>query len=625
MQVSRSSWYVALVALAVSVVAATAEAQPYVYALGRDSNSPRRNVLTVIDGATNTKGPRISLGASGGFILPQAMAMAPDGDRIYVINDLDATVSVVSTETNTVVDTWPTALVGTSPRALAVSPDGQRLYIVGNNQGVFIAIDVVSKSRVATVAHNLGGTFGVAASPDGTRVYIMATGSDTLAVLSTAPYRVIATVPLNLDVHFLRGDAVSLSPDGRFAYLPQSCTLADRCGTNPNCIPLSPPGGAASARVSVLDTTTNAIVATTNVAPRFYGAYHAGVSPNGAIVYAPGYGTDSLLARLSPTTHAIVGGTAIAEGRAVAFSADSSRAYVATNQSVVVVDTATHAVTATIPFALAVDGRPNAIVTAPPPPPSPPSNLRATVSGNRVSLTWDPSPSDALTGYVLEGGVTPGSVLAALPTGSTAPSFTFDAPTGAFFVRMRAVSAGRRSPASNEIYILVNVPQPPSAPTDLLGLANGSNVALSWKTPSAGGAPTSFVLDVSGSVDHVGTVAAERDVLLRRRPRRHLHLRRACDEQRGHQPGVVTSHADLPERVSRSTAGADEFRRHPRGLAAERQLGSAERGTRGVQLRAQGHRQTQPGPAAERPQRQRRGSGGRLHLVGTGGEPVWLG
>ena len=33
--------------------------------------------------------------------------MAPDGDRIYVINDLDSTVSVVSTQTNTVVDTWP--------------------------------------------------------------------------------------------------------------------------------------------------------------------------------------------------------------------------------------------------------------------------------------------------------------------------------------------------------------------------------------------------------------------------------------------------------------------------------------------------------------------------------------
>jgi YVTN family beta-propeller protein len=493
MKGSRSSWCAAFLALAVSVVAGTAEAQPFVYALGRDTAAPRRNVLTVIDGASNTKGAGVVLGSSNGFILPQAMAMAPDGDRIYVINDLADTISVVSTETNTVVDTWPSSLVGTRPRALTVSPDGQRVYVVGNNQ-LFIAIDVASKTRVATVTHNLGGAFGVVASPDGARVYMMATGSDTLAVLSTAPYGVVATMPLDLEVRFLRGDALSQSPDGRFLYLPQFSTLTDPCGTNPNCIPLSPPGGALPSRVAVLDTTTNAIVATTTVNGK---PYHVGVSPNGAVVYAPNYGT--AVHRLSPTTHVSLGTTAVTSGRAVAFSGDSTRAYVATDQSVVVIDSATHAVVTTIPF-LAGDGVPNAVVTTPPPPPLPPANLRATVTGNRVSLAWDPSPSDGLTGHLLEGGVTPGSVLAALPTGSAAPAFTFDAPTGAFFVRVRAVRAGRRSAVSNELQIFVNIPQVPSAPTGLLGLANGAALALSWQAASTGGSPTSFVLDVSGAL-----------------------------------------------------------------------------------------------------------------------------
>jgi YVTN family beta-propeller protein len=496
MKNSRLSWCVSLAALVVSVVAATAEAQPYAYVLGRDSSAPRRNILTVIDGATNTKGPRIVLGTSNGFILPQALAMAPDGDRVYVVNDLEATISVVSTATNAVVDTWPTSLVGTAPRAVTVSPDGQRVYVVGNNQGVFIAIDVASRSRAATVNHNLSGTFGVAASPDGTRVYIMATFSDTLAVLSTAPYRVIATMPLNLEAGLLRADAITLSPDGRFLYIPQASGLVDSCGSDPNCIPLSPPAGALPSRVAVLDTTTNAFVAMTSVGGK---PYHVAVSPNGAFVYAPNYGTG--LHRLSPTTHASLGVTTVSRGRAVEFSADSTRAYVATDTGVVVISSATHAVVATIPFASGVDGVPNAVVTTPPPPPSPPSNLRGTVTGNRVSLTWDPSPSDAVSGYAVEGGVTPGSVLATLPTGSTAPSFTFDAPSGAFFVRLRALSGGRRSPASNEIYILVNVPQPPSAPANLLGLANGSNLALSWRTTTAGGTPASFVLDVSGALN----------------------------------------------------------------------------------------------------------------------------
>jgi YVTN family beta-propeller protein len=114
MKASRSSWCVAFVALAIAGTAATAHAQPYVYVLGR-TVSPSQNVLTVIDGATNTKGPSISLGGSNRFVLPQAMAMAPDGDRIYVINDLDSTISVVSTETHAVVDTWPSSLVGANP------------------------------------------------------------------------------------------------------------------------------------------------------------------------------------------------------------------------------------------------------------------------------------------------------------------------------------------------------------------------------------------------------------------------------------------------------------------------------------------------------------------------------
>ncbi len=497
---SKSSCRLALAVVAVSAVAATAQAEPYVYVLGRASGSPMVNVLTVIDGATNTKGPRITLGPSNNFILPQAMAMSPDGERIYVINDIGDTISVVSTATNTVVDTWPSSLVGIRPRAVTVSPDSRVVYVVSNlNPGGLIAIDVASRSRVATVAHNRGASFGVAASPDGTRVYVMATASDTLVVYGTSPYRVIATKPLGLENSLLRGDALSLSPDGRYLYLPQFSDVFDPCGGDPFCIPLIP-DGALPSRVAELDTTTNASVATTTVAPEplLGKAYQVAVSPNGAVVYAPNY--DKAVHRLSPTTHASLGTTPVSGGRSVAFSADNTRAYVGTNQSVVVIDTATHGVVATIPFAVGVDGMPNVVVTSPPPPPEPPSNLRATITGNQVALEWDASPSDGLTGYAVEGGATPNSVLAILPTGSTAASFSFNAPTGAFYVRVRAVRGGQRSQASNEIHILVNVPQPPSAPSGLLGLADGSNLALSWKTASTGGAPTSFLLDVSGAL-----------------------------------------------------------------------------------------------------------------------------
>ncbi len=134
--------------------------------------------------------------------------------------------------------------------------------------------------------------------------------------------------------------------------------------------------------------------------------------------------------------------------------------------------------------------------------PQPPTALyAASIARNTVKLQWTPpSSGPAPTGYVLEGGVNPGEVLASIATESTAPIVTIVAPTGSFYVRMLTQTASGRSPASNEIRIHVNVPVPPSAPTNLLGLVNGNTIALAWKNTFAGGSPANLVLDVTGSL-----------------------------------------------------------------------------------------------------------------------------
>jgi hypothetical protein len=134
--------------------------------------------------------------------------------------------------------------------------------------------------------------------------------------------------------------------------------------------------------------------------------------------------------------------------------------------------------------------------------PLPPTGLYVrTIAGSRVTLQWTPPGSGpSPTNYVLKGGVNPGEILAAIPTGSAQAFFTFDAPTGAFFIRIHALNGNAESGPSNEVRLFVNVPQPPTAPAALLGLVNGSNIALSWNNTFGGGAPTSMVLDVSGSL-----------------------------------------------------------------------------------------------------------------------------
>jgi Bacterial Ig domain len=135
-------------------------------------------------------------------------------------------------------------------------------------------------------------------------------------------------------------------------------------------------------------------------------------------------------------------------------------------------------------------------------PVQPPTNLYvASVVGNTVTVRWTP-PTTGLTptSFVLEGGLTPGAPLAFLPTG-VAPIHTFQAPTGSFYIRVRSIAGAERSDPSNEVQLFVNVPIGPSAPANLLGLVNGSSLALAWRNTFGGAAPTGLLLDVSGPVN----------------------------------------------------------------------------------------------------------------------------
>ena len=56
------------------------------------------------------------------------------------------------------------------------------------------------------------------------------------------------------------------------------------------------------------------------------------------------------------------------------------------------------------------------------------------------------------------------------------------------------------SRASSEIRIYLGVTAGPTAPTNLLGVVNGSAVGLSWRNTYAGGEPSGVMLDVTGSL-----------------------------------------------------------------------------------------------------------------------------
>jgi probable HAF family extracellular repeat protein len=118
------------------------------------------------------------------------------------------------------------------------------------------------------------------------------------------------------------------------------------------------------------------------------------------------------------------------------------------------------------------------------------------VEANLVTLRWSPPPAGPiLTGHSVEGGVNPGEVLAAIPTGSPNPIYTFVAPAGSFYVRVHALYGPVKSAPSNEIRLFVNVPVRPSPPVNLVSAVNGSTVNLSWRNTFGGGAPRGVILE----------------------------------------------------------------------------------------------------------------------------------
>ena len=83
--------------------------------------------------------------------------------------------------------------------------------------------------------------------------------------------------------------------------------------------------------------------------------------------------------------------------------------------------------------------------------------------------------------------------------GASSTTFTFSAPTGAFYVRVHTLAGGLRSAASNEVRLFVNVPTLPAPPTNLLSLVDGNTLSLAWMNNASGGTSTRFHVVVRGA------------------------------------------------------------------------------------------------------------------------------
>ena len=131
-----------------------------------------------------------------------------------------------------------------------------------------------------------------------------------------------------------------------------------------------------------------------------------------------------------------------------------------------------------------------------------PTAVSGTSNGTFVRVSWLPGPGDPPSGYILKVGSTPGAQdLATLNFGAGTTTVSGAVSNGTYFFRVVAVNPCGASQPSKEGSVSVGGPAEalPRAPAGLVQQVSGSMVSLWWTPPVGGGAPTSYVLEVTNA------------------------------------------------------------------------------------------------------------------------------
>ncbi|MDP9201069.1 MAG: SMP-30/gluconolactonase/LRE family protein [Gemmatimonadota bacterium] len=246
--------------------------------------------------------------------MPLAMALSPEKDRIVVLLNgwREQGIQVVERSSGRVLQTIPLPAVFLG---IAFSPDGRSLYVSGGDQDVVYRFDW--RDGAATLADSIAlavkekgkgkdGTrypAGIALSPDGRTLYAAENLADSVAVVDLAsrrvvqrlateryPYGVVVGPDGTVYASAWGGSTVSIFPTRGNGMLREGTRA--RVGRHPSALTLNPGGSrlfvasGSTDRVTVLDTRTQAVIATLNDAtPAGTGE---GSTPNALAVSADG-------------------------------------------------------------------------------------------------------------------------------------------------------------------------------------------------------------------------------------------------------------------------------------------------------------------------------------------------
>lgn len=256
--------------------------------------------------------------ALGSGRTPIAVAVTPDGSRVYIANSGNNTVSVMATATNTI-----TATVAglSSPQGIAITPNGTRAYVTNSAVDTVSVIDTSNNAVTSINDASFDTSHGIAINRTGTRAYVTNSGNNSVSVINTSNNTVTATINLPAGA---TPSGIAITPDGLRVYVANS-------GNN---------------TVSVIDTSNNAVTSITGLnSPQ-----GIAITPDGSRVYVTNTGnnTVSVIRTSDNTIIATVSGVTAPRGAAA--GVDGSSIYVSNfDGDVTRISTATNVVALVYP------------------------------------------------------------------------------------------------------------------------------------------------------------------------------------------------------------------------------------------------------------------------------------
>ncbi len=233
------------------------------------------NQVTVINTQTNSVVGQVAVGNA-----PWSAAVSSDSRRVYVTNSGDSTVSVIDALTNTVVQTVP---VFNHPYGVAVSPDGAKVYVTNSGTNAISVIDAATLTTSGPFTAAMD-PIGIATSPDGRRVYVTSQTQNVVAVMDTTDNSLVATVPVGSTPY-----GVVVSRDNKWVFV----------------------ANAGSNSVSVINATSNTIFTTLPVGMRPQGI---DLSPDGSRVFVVDRDSNDIKVINATTMTVIAGGYSLGAG-----------------------------------------------------------------------------------------------------------------------------------------------------------------------------------------------------------------------------------------------------------------------------------------------------------------------